>query len=52
MIREPNLINLWKKDPTKPALCISCNGCFRTIGKRCVFNKPLNPKEEFKTTAK
>lgn len=52
MIREPNLINLWKKDPTKPVLCISCNGCFRTIGKRCVFNKPLNPKEEFKTIAK
>ena len=52
MIRQPNLINLWKKDPTKRALCISCNGCFRSIGKRCVFNKPLNLEEKFKTIAK
>lgn len=52
MIREPNLINLWKENPTKTPSCISCNGCFRTVGKRCVFNKPLNPKEEFKTIAK
>ena len=28
LIREPNLINRWKSGDTKPATCISCNGCF------------------------
>ena len=28
LIREPNLINRWKSGETKPATCISCNGCF------------------------
>ncbi len=38
LVREPDLINKWKKDPTQKALCISCNKCFATEGKRCIFN--------------
>ena len=27
-IREPHLISRWQKGDTRPAACISCNGCF------------------------
>jgi 2,4-dienoyl-CoA reductase-like NADH-dependent reductase (Old Yellow Enzyme family) len=41
LIREPNLINRWKSGDTKPATCISCNGCFgfgiKGEGVHCVF---------------
>ena len=39
LIREPELINQWKGGRTEPAKCISCNGCYRTEGKKCIFNK-------------
>ncbi len=29
LIREPGLVDLWKKDPDHRATCISCNKCFR-----------------------
>lgn len=38
LIREPALIRRWQEGDTRPALCVSCNGCYRTYGKRCVFN--------------
>ncbi|NLX90815.1 MAG: NADH:flavin oxidoreductase [Firmicutes bacterium] len=32
LIREPGLINRWKSGNISRAECISCNGCFRTMG--------------------
>lgn len=29
LIREPDLVNVWGKDPAHRATCISCNLCFR-----------------------
>lgn len=41
LIREPNLINRWKSGDTKPATCISCNGCFgpgiKGGGVKCIL---------------
>lgn len=34
---EPELINVWHSGNTRHAKCISCNQCFYTVGKRCVF---------------
>ena len=38
LIREPNLINRWQQGNTAPALCVSCNTCYRTPGHKCIFN--------------
>lgn len=38
LISEPNLINKWARGDTKKPKCISCNQCFKTTGKRCIFN--------------
>ena len=38
LIREPNLINRWQQGDTAPALCVSCNTCYRTPGHQCIFN--------------
>lgn len=38
LIREPDLIRQWENGRTENAHCISCNGCYHTPGKRCVFN--------------
>jgi 2,4-dienoyl-CoA reductase-like NADH-dependent reductase (Old Yellow Enzyme family) len=41
LIREPDLIKRWKSGDTKPAACISCNGCFgagfKGEGVHCAF---------------
>lgn len=37
LIREPDLIRQWENGRKEDAKCISCNGCYRTHGKRCVF---------------
>lgn len=37
LIREPDLPNRWKSGDYQPALCISCDSCFSTYGKHCVF---------------
>ncbi len=29
LIREPDLVKRWQRDPDHRATCISCNGCFR-----------------------
>ena len=38
LVREPNLINRWQQGDTAPALCVSCNTCYRTPGHQCIFN--------------
>jgi len=38
MIAEPDLVNQWSKDMAHSPKCVSCNGCYHTPGKRCVFN--------------
>jgi 2,4-dienoyl-CoA reductase-like NADH-dependent reductase (Old Yellow Enzyme family) len=38
LISEPDLINRWASGDTKKPKCISCNQCFKTPGKRCIFN--------------
>ncbi len=44
-IREPDLVRKWEADRSHRALCISCNGCFRTGikdgGIRCVNENPI-----------
>lgn len=35
---EPDLINRWASGDTKRSRCISCNQCYKTPGKRCIFN--------------
>ena len=37
LIREPNLIKRWMDGDTRPALCVSCNGCYRSPGHACIF---------------
>ncbi len=41
-IREPHLISRWLKGDTRPATCISCNGCFPILRRR----EPLECGEE------
>ena len=38
LVREPNLIDRWQQGDTAPALCVSCNTCYRTPGHQCIFN--------------
>lgn len=40
-IYEPDLANKWAEDKNYKAKCKSCNGCYHTYGKRCVFNKKV-----------
>ena len=35
---EPNLINRWTEGDSTPSKCVSCNQCYSTYGKRCIFN--------------
>lgn len=30
-IREPGLVNRWRSGDTRKALCVSCNGCYKTL---------------------
>lgn len=38
LIREPDLPNRWLNGDRTPALCISCDQCHKTHGRRCIFN--------------
>lgn len=38
LICEPDLPRRWRADPHAKPRCISCNGCSRTPGHRCVFS--------------
>lgn len=35
---EPDLVKKWEMGETVKAKCISCNRCYTTPGKRCIFN--------------
>lgn len=35
---EPNLVNIWMSGDLKKPKCVSCNKCYFTPGKRCIFN--------------
>ncbi len=37
LIREPHLVKRWMDGDTRPALCVSCNSCYRTPGHACLF---------------
>ncbi len=39
LISEPDLVSKWYADETYLPRCSSCNGCFRTEGKRCMLDK-------------
>ena len=51
LIREPELVNIWKKDADYRSACISCNLCFRPGmregGIYCVPEKKLQEHEKF-----
>ncbi|GAA5112217.1 NADH:flavin oxidoreductase [Haloechinothrix salitolerans] len=42
LLRQPDLVNRIKADPSTPSLCIHCNKCMPTIysGTRCVLAEP------------
>ena len=48
LIREPGIINEWKRGSRRRAACISCNKCLETIRRgealACIFNKPAHDK--------
>ncbi|MCH4887215.1 NADH:flavin oxidoreductase [Acidaminobacter sp. JC074] len=35
---QADLVNMWNKDKSKKSRCVSCNQCYHTPGKRCIFN--------------
>ncbi len=35
---EPDLVNIWMSGDLKRPKCVSCNKCYFTPGKRCIFN--------------
>ena len=38
LICEPDLPTRWLAGDTSPSLCVSCNNCYRTHGKRCIYS--------------
>lgn len=51
-IREPHLINRWKKGDLSPARCISCNGCFKPGLKEGAIYCVVEKKEAQKRAAR
>lgn len=49
LIREPHLINRWKRGELEKATCISCNGCFETgldgSGVTCKVDRDLKERQ-------
>ncbi|MGL6064382.1 MAG: NADH:flavin oxidoreductase [Fusobacteriaceae bacterium] len=37
LLREPDLVNIWKLDREKVSKCISCNKCLNPKGSICIF---------------
>ena len=35
---QPDLINKWMNEEIEKPKCVSCNMCYNTYGKRCIFN--------------
>jgi len=50
LIREPDLVNIWKKDPSHRSTCTSCNLCFRPGmregGIYCVPERKLQERKK------
>lgn len=44
LICEPDLIDKWATGNFKEPKCNSCNQCYKTYGKRCIFNIRKNIK--------
>lgn len=42
---EPNIVNRWAEDDTRPSACISCNACFKTA-EYGVINCPITRKRK------
>lgn len=45
LIRETELIQRWEEGNLAPSKCVSCNGCCRSPGHKCVFVKSGKGKE-------
>lgn len=49
LIREPDLVNIWREAPDHRSTCISCNKCFRPGmregGIYCVIEKAAKEKK-------
>ncbi len=39
LLRQPDLVNIWKKDAEHISKCVNCNNCFGSNRNFCVFNK-------------
>jgi len=39
LLRQLDLVNIWKKDSEHISKCVNCNKCFDLNGNSCVFNK-------------
>ena len=39
LLREPDLPNLMKGDPSVISKCVSCNACYSSPAHKCVFRK-------------
>lgn len=37
LVREPDLPGRWQAGDRRPARCVSCNACYRTLAHRCIF---------------
>lgn len=46
LLRQPDLLKLWKDGSTEPALCISCSRCFGDKDADCIFNRRARGEEE------
>ena len=39
LLREPDLPNKMKEDPSAVSRCVSCNACYSSPSHRCIFRK-------------
>jgi 2,4-dienoyl-CoA reductase-like NADH-dependent reductase (Old Yellow Enzyme family) len=42
LICQPDLINIWRQGNRSKPKCISCNKCYTSYGKRCIFSSNKN----------
>jgi len=42
LIKEPDLVERWRQGDYRPSTCISCNDCYKTHARQCIFNKRNN----------
>jgi 2,4-dienoyl-CoA reductase-like NADH-dependent reductase (Old Yellow Enzyme family) len=39
LLRQPDLPEKMRKDPSTISKCISCNACYNTLAHKCIFRK-------------